>query len=389
MKKSCGIFTNIAPFYSKPLWYALSSSKKVDYFFYSSARGFSGIKTIDTNESKYANKGGNLNWLFLKNILIGNIIIYQTKIISYCLKTNNDVYILYGEMNSFSNWIAALICKARKKPLIFWGHGMYGNEKFIKKKLRLLYYRIADYHLIYNNRSGRLLVQSGISPEKIFTVYNSLDFKSHMKLYQRKDQQELKKLKMTLFSEKEIMPVVIFIGRLTREKKISILLQALKISLTKGHKYNCVIVGDGTELEMLKELSDKLNISELIYFYGSSYDEYINSQLIMSAECCVSPGNIGLTAIHSLSLGTPVITHSNMFHQGPEAEAVIHGVTGLLFKENDAESLSEAIDDMILNRKKIYMEAACIAEITKNWNPVSQATIFDEAVLKSLEHHEE
>ena len=82
MKKRCAIFTNIAPLYSRALWYELTSSKDVEYTFYSSREGFSGIKTINIDESKTINEEGNLNWLFLKNIFIGNILIYQSGIIS-------------------------------------------------------------------------------------------------------------------------------------------------------------------------------------------------------------------------------------------------------------------------------------------------------------------
>lgn len=384
MKKSCGIFTNIAPLYSKPLWYGLAASKNVDYTFYSSQYGFSGIITIDINESKFVNRKGKLNWFFLKNIFIKNILVYQTGIISKCLKTNYDAYILYGEMHNFSNWIAALICKIRNKPVLFWGHGIYGNEKYIKKIIRRLYYKIADYHLVYGNRSRNLMIESGFSPDKIYTVYNSLDFCTHKKLYEERKQNDLRKLKKELFPDQSDLPVIIFIGRLTKEKKISYLLEAVLLSKKKGNSYNCLIVGDGHELDNLRLLSKSMEISDSVCFYGPSYNENINAKFIMLAECCVSPGNIGLTAIHSLSLGTPVITHQNMFNQGPEAEAVIQGKTGLFFEENDVYSLSGVIDNLILNRMKLSMAANCIEQVKEFWNPMKQTAIFDKAVMNSI-----
>ena len=384
MKRTCGFFTNIAPLYSRSLWYELSASKVVDYFFYSSRYGFSGIKTIDINESKFVNENGKLNWSFLKNIFINNILIYQIGIISKCLETNYDAYILYGEMHNISNWIAALICKIRNKPLFFFGHGIYGNEKYLKKTIRLLYYKIADYHLVYGNRSRNLMIESGFSPKKIFTVYNSLDFNVHKKQYDERNQDDLEKLKTKLFPGHSDLPVVIFIGRLTKEKKISYLLEAIRLSKKKGNIYNCLIVGAGSELDNLRHLSNSMEISDSVCFYGPSYDENINAKLIMLAECCVSPGNVGLTAIHSLSLGTPVITHKNMSNQGPEAEAVIQDETGLFFEEDNANSLSDVVDNMILNKKKLSMGTNCIEQVKKYWNPGNQAAIFDKAVLDSI-----
>ncbi len=382
MKKTCAIFTNIAPLYSLSLWHKLANSGDVDYFFYSSKKGFSGIRSIELSESKFVSQNGKLNWFFVKNLYLKDILIYQIGVISKCLITNYDSYIFCGEMYIFSNWIAALICKIRRKHLLFWGHGIYGNENNLKRILRLLYYKIADYHLVYGNRAKRLLVESGFSADRIYVVYNSLNNNLHNELFNSRNNNDFEKLKIELFPASSELPVIVFIGRLTREKKLSYLLKALSLSKSRGVKYNCLIIGEGGELNYLQTLSDSLEISDHICFYGASYDEKINANFIMLSECCVSPGNVGLTAIHSLSLGTPVITHNNLFHQMPEVEAVIEKKTGLFFKEDDINSLSEVIDDMILNKRKSFMQAYCIEEIAKFWNPASQTAVFDAAVLK-------
>jgi len=380
----CGLFTNVAPLYSRPLWDELVESDKVRYFFYSSKKGFSGIKTIDPGESKETNENGKYNWSFLSNIYIGKMLIFQSGMIKKFILTDYDAYILNGEMYSLSNWIAILIGKLRNKPVLLWGHGIYGNEKYLKKALRLLFCRFADYHLIYGKRAGTLMILEGINQNKIFTVYNSLDFKSHTRIYESRNDEEIKRLKIKLFSDNSHLPVILFIGRLTKEKKISLLIEAIYSCLKKGHTYNCLIVGAGTEIGNLRALVDRLEISKQVVFYGECYDEKTNSSLIMMADCCVSPGNVGLTAIHSMSLGTPVITHGNMFHQMPEAEAIIEGKTGLFFEEDNMESLSESIDNCILNKKKETMEANCISIVREYWNPVKQRELFDEAVLRSV-----
>jgi glycosyltransferase involved in cell wall biosynthesis len=385
MKSTCGIFTNIAPLYSRPLWMALNASKDVDYSFYSSQTGFSGIQTIDKNESRFLSRTGEFNWHFLKNLFIGKILIYQVGIISECFRTDYDAYILSGEMYTLSNWIAAFICKVRKKPLLFWGHGFYGDEIFIKRIFRKLYFKIADYHLVYGNRSRDLMINSGFSPDKIYVVYNSLDYYTHKKLYEERSTEDLDNIKINLFPTQSNYPVIIFIGRLTKEKKISYLLEAVSRSKKKGNIFNCLIVGGGNESENLKNLSVKLGLNESVCFYGPSYDENINAKLIMLSQCCVSPGNVGLTAIHSLAFGTPVITHRNYFNQGPEVEAVIQNKTGLFYDENDVDSLSLVIEDIILNSKKLLMESNCIEQVMQFWNPMTQAAVFSKAVINSIE----
>ena len=384
MKISCGFFTNIAPLYSRPLWLKLSASSNVEYVFYSSRKGYSGIKTIDISESKSINRDAQFNWLFLKNIYIRDILFYQIGAAYKCLTTDFSAYIFNAEAQCISNWFAAIICRLRKKPVLFWGHGLHGSEKWMKKTVRLFFYRLADYHLIYGNRSRLLMKESGFNPEKLFTVYNSLDFEAHTELYASQNLNDLEKFKKSLFPESSINPVVIFIGRLTKEKKINYLLQAIALCKSRDIDINCLIVGGGSESDSLRKLSLSLGLEKSVCFFGPSYDEKINAQMIMIADCCVSPGNVGLTAIHSMSLGTPVITHNNLSNQGPEAEAIIEKKTGLLFDENNVRSLSDTIENLIFNLKKSSMETNCVEQIKEFWNPINQASIFDIAVRKAI-----
>lgn len=59
---------------------------------------------------------------------------------------------------------------------------------------------------------------------------------------------------------------------------------------------------------------------------------------------CVCPAAVGLTAIHALSYGCPVISNDNVETQMPEFESIVEGETGSLFKENDIEDLVEKLN---------------------------------------------
>ena len=137
----------------------------------------------------------------------------------------------------------------------------------LKKIFRLLFYKIADYHLVYANRSRRLMTESGFNPERIYVVYNSLDFNLHRKFYTEKNPDELVQLKSRLFPDNPELPVIIFIGRLTKEKKLNYLLKAVSISKDKGLNYNCLIVGGGMELENLRNLSSALGINDFVFVF--------------------------------------------------------------------------------------------------------------------------
>ena len=90
----------------------------------------------------------------------------------------------------------------------------------------------------------------------------------------------------------------------------------------------------------LKEIAKELTEIGQCHFTGEVYEELELANYIYYSDLCISPGNIGLTAIHSLSYGTPIATHSNRLNQGPEHEIIIDFVNGFYFKENSSLSLT-------------------------------------------------
>ena len=112
--------------------------------------------------------------------------------------------------------------------------------------------------------------------------------------------------------------------------------------------------------------------------YGPSYEEEKIGELVYNADLCVSPGNIGLTAMHSLTYGTPAITHGNFSNQGPEFEAIKSGVTGDFFIEDDARDLTQVIKNWInLDLlKRDLIRNNCYKVIDEFYNPNYQIKVF-------------
>ena len=115
--------------------------------------------------------------------------------------------------------------------------------------------------------------------------------------------------------------------------------------------------------------------------YGPCYEEEELGEIFYNSAICVSPGNVGLTAIHSLTFGCPVITHGNFSHQGPEFEAIKEGITGSFFKENDKNDLTSKIKFWIdrSTEEREHTRVEAFKEIDRKWNIDSQIE-----TLKSL-----
>ena len=177
-------------------------------------------------------------------------------------------------------------------------------------------------------------------------------------------------------------PVIIFIGRLTKVKQLDMIVDAVSNMRKQGEDYNLVFVGDGTEKASLEKLVDGLGLKEQVWFYGACYDEKQNAELIYNADLCVAPGNIGLTAMHSLVFGTPAISHDDFKWQMPEFEAIKVGQTGDFFERNNVQSLAEVIRKWFAEKKdkRDEVRQACYKEIDTNWNPYYQMELIKEVI---------
>ena len=151
----------------------------------------------------------------------------------------------------------------------------------------------------------------------------------------------------------------------------------------KDEHYNIAFVGDGVERESLQQQVNRLGISDQVWFYGACYDEKTNAEMIFNADLCVAPGNVGLTAMHTMVFGTPVISHNDFKWQMPEFEAIKPGKTGDFFERNDMQSLARTISKWFTEKKgkREEVRKACYNEIDTNWNPYYQMEIIKKNLI--------
>jgi len=245
-------------------------------------------------------------------------------------------------MNILSTWIGLLICRVRNKKTILWTHGFYGNENYIKRLLRILFYSLGNKYLLYEQRGKKLMIKAGFDSSKIFVIYNSLDYGLQKKYFETYQKNNIKK-EFTFFKNSKLK-TILFLGRLTSVKKIDLLIKSLKKLNFQKVNFNLLIIGEGPQESLLKKMSKEGLEKGWIYFYGKTYEESELSKLIYSSDLMVSPGNTGLNSIHTLSYGTPVGTHNNFDKQMPEAAIIEDQKTGFFFNENDSDDLSIKID---------------------------------------------
>lgn len=285
-----------------------------------------------------------------------------------------DRFLMLGDSRSVSTWLFLLLEKfLPHKKVYLWSHGVYGKESFLEMYIKKIVFSLADGIFLYNNYARELMIKKGFIPKKLHVIHNSLDYERQVYLRKNISSSDIYKEHF-----RNNNPTLIFIGRLTKVKKLDMLLDAVKILSKQGHNYNLVFVGDGSEKICLEEKTRALNLEKNIWFYGACYDEFTNSILIYNADLCVAPGNVGLTAMHTMVFGTPVLTHNDFKWQMPEFEAIKPGKTGDFFKSGDIDSLVEKLHNwfVVNSDRRNEIRFACYNEIDTSWTPQFQLGIL-------------
>ena len=375
VKEKILFITNFFPSYRKSIWKKLLNNKKSDVIFYFDPIQNEGIQV----EELFFSESNKLNsFKEVKNFYFFGRVIWQSRIVRECLSASFNQAIFLGDMNILSTWISLLICRLRRKKTILWTHGFYGNENYIKRQLRILFYSIGNKYLLYEQRGKKLMIRAGFDANKIFVIYNSLDYELQKEYFENYQKNNTKR-EFTFFKNSKLK-TILFLGRLTSVKKIDLLIKSLNKLNSKRVNFNLLIIGEGSQKSSLKKIAKEGLEKGWIYFYGKTYKESELSKLIYSSDLMVSPGNTGLNAVHALSYGTPVGTHNNFYKQMPEAAIIEDQKTGFFFNENDSDDLSLNIDLWFSKFDINLTQAERRRIIDEKYNPEYQIKVMQKAL---------
>ena len=352
MRKIC-FFNRSSIHYRKNIWMLMDQELPCDFYFGDSRPGR--IEDLDT--SFLSNFKGKFH-----NVTIGPFY-WQSGALKLLRSEYTDI-ITPGDIHCISTWLFLLLSKVTKKRIYFWTHGAYGDESFFRRWLTRFRYKFLAGAFLYGNYAKEFLVKYGIPENKLHVIYNSLDYDNQLPMRSILRPTDIYRSHFDNDDKN-----IVFIGRLTTVKKLDQILKAVAKLKKKGRNLNVTFVGDGSERQQLEALSKELDLNN-VWFYGACYDEYKIAELLYNADVCVSPGNVGLTAMHAMSFGCPIISHNNFAKQMPEFEAIEKGRTGTFFKENDVDDLSEVINKWINTcSDRESVRQACYKVIDEKYNP--------------------
>jgi len=305
---------------------------------------------------------------------------YQKGLAKLALRKDVSAIVYLGTPYSISTWYSAILARLSGKQVLFWTHGWISTKGRLREMIKTQFMKLSDTLLLYGKRAKVIGQEMGFSPERMVVIYNSLDYLKQRNIRESIQDQELIELRKQLFGNSDT-PLAICTARLTRDCEFDLLLSAQAILQRSGKRLNLVLVGDGVDRARLKAIAETESLP--VVFFGACYDEEIIARLVRASNVTVSPGKVGLTAVHSLTYGTPVISHNDPSRQGPEVEAILPDVNGELFRVGDAQDLARVLwkwcsrpwPDPALRER-------CYEEIESHYNPEVQVRTIESVLAK-------
>jgi glycosyltransferase involved in cell wall biosynthesis len=147
-----------------------------------------------------------------------------------------------------------------------------------------------------------------------------------------------------------------YVGVIGQQEGIDLLLESVKIIISKRSDIQFAIVGGGSDLEKMKQLSEKSGLSKFVDFYGRVPDDLLVA-ILNTADICVNPDKP--TEMNNLStmnkimeymaLKKPVVQYDLKEGRFSAQEASLYAKCG---DTNDfANKIMQLVDDSELRMK--------------------------------------
>ena len=188
------------------------------------------------------------------------------------------------------------------------------------------------------------LIELGVRDSDVTVIINGAN------AIKKLSEKEQKKVRCRLNIPENAIVISIF-ARLEGYKGHDDFLYAAKELLKKSKKFRFLIVGGGSRMETLVELSKELNISEYVFFTGFVDDvsELFNITDI-NVNCSYGTETSSLAISEGMSLGIPCVA-SNF---GGNKHMVKNGKNGFIYPARDYISLANKI--VLLSMSKALYE---------------------------------
>ncbi|MDO5725497.1 MAG: glycosyltransferase family 4 protein [Tissierellia bacterium] len=255
-------------------------------------------------------------------------------------KINKEKYDIIHCHGARANFIGMFLKKKIDIPMVTTIHSDYlldfkGSfyKNLIYTKLNEFSLKYFDYYIAVTEAFKNMLIDRGFNKEKIYTLYNGMDFTETMNMVDR--DAFFKRYNIDLNNRF----IVSLAARLDAVKNPQMLLKAAEKVLKTNKNILFLIAGDGEEMEIMKNKITEKNLGDNIKLLGFLKDPYsLFNVSNLNALTSISE-SFPYVIMEAARLKVPTIS-TNV---GGIDELIEDGINGFLVDINDDEKMAEKI----------------------------------------------
>lgn len=265
------------------------------------------------------------------------------------LAQRSDALVLEQALHNLESY-PLLFSPRRSRPVAMWGHTYTclrtGSRP--QKAATAAVTRRARWFFAYTPTGAAHLASVGFPSERITTVYNSVDT-----LALKAARQKVGEEGVRAFRDRYRLAAgrtAVYLGGLDTPKRTAFLLSAAALVAQRLPGFRLLVAGDGAQRHLVEEAAVR---NEEIVYLGNVFRDHERALIGAAGDVMMAPGAVGLCAVVSFAIKTPIITVPWPSH-GPEFEYLQHG-RNALFSSNDVDSFAQTVaetlcDTELLNR---------------------------------------
>lgn len=260
-----------------------------------------------------------------------------------------DVVITDFYTRLLSIWPMQSIQRRRRAGFMLWGIGFNQYPTPLLDRLRMFMVKRTDALLLYSEKEKQRYVDMGTSPEKCFVTQNTVDIEGIEQGIALASREQVRKCREKVGVRNH--PLLLHVGRLAPNKRLDLLIRVLPGIRRQWENSQLVLIGEGPELQGLKQIARESGVSNAVHFPGPIIDHKELAPWMLAGDIVVAPGQIGLLAPMTLVYGKPIVTSDRKELHGPEVQVIVPGKTGVQYKYEDLDNLSETISRLLGDRE--------------------------------------
>ena len=260
-----------------------------------------------------------------------------------------DVIVICGDIHVISTIWLAIKAKMRGVKVIWWGHHKSSTSTEFRVRIRLAIARfLSDIFLAYTRTGVEYLGSKGFRKGFVFATGNTID------------QKPIRDAMANCSAPDPFHGKVGLLCCSVLREKVRLDLAIKAMADRKLENVVLAVIGDGPLKAKYEEIAKEYGVEERIIWVGETRDQHVMAPWFLNAKAFVYPGSVGLSILHAMSYGLPVVVHDNAEHQMPEYEVMENGRIGYCFREGDVNDLVEKVSLIISDeRKRQFMSEEC------------------------------